>query len=108
MQAATGVTMPSFADDYVCSAERSELDALIAGERGTFEPIDEGKEKPLDLALFRIRGWRSHIGIVTSPGRMLHVGNEEQQSCIESYRTGRWAPKLEGFYRYAMETKDVG
>jgi len=101
LKAGAGVDVPSYTEAYVSADERAELHALIAGSTAPWQVIAAGREREFDLALFRIGRWVSHFGLIVRPGFMLHVSHERQDSCIESYRSGRWAPKLEGFYRHA-------
>jgi cell wall-associated NlpC family hydrolase len=93
------VDLPSFAGDYVTSADRVALASLIAGEIAPWQPVALGEEQPFDGVLLRVGRSLSHIGLVVTPGRMLHV-SEGGASCIESYRAPPWSLRLAGLYRY--------
>jgi hypothetical protein len=46
-----------------------------------------------------------HIGVVTSPGKVLHV-QPGGTSRIEPYRVGLLAQRIVGFYRYRDDMHD--
>lgn len=94
-----GVDLPSFAEDYLTSADRAALATLIAGEIAPWQPVALGAEQSFDGVLLRVGRSLSHIGLVVTPGRMLHV-SEGGTSCIESYRAPPWSLRLAGLYRY--------
>ncbi len=58
--------------------------------------------RPGDVALFRHGGHDGHVGIVTTPGMMLHV-REGKDAAVESYTGSQWKHRLEGVYRYEGE-----
>ena len=83
-------------DAYTVRSVR-EINAAIASHLPEWVAVDD--ERPGDLIL--IRGAPRHIAVVAGGGRMLHVMNEGDTSRIESYRSPRWRPSIEGFYRHA-------
>jgi cell wall-associated NlpC family hydrolase len=97
-----GIELASYAGVYTSANERAEISALLsdAAAAWPWHPIDAGKERELDAVLFRRGGVANHVGIAVGDGRMLHVVSGAL-SCIESYRAGRWWPRLVGFYRHA-------
>ena len=54
---------------------------------------------PGDVAVFRVRGYDSHVGLVTVPGYMLHV-REGKDAVIEAYDRRFWKNAFRGVYRY--------
>lgn len=57
---------------------------------------------PGDVVVLRVRGYDSHVGIVTTPGYMLHV-REGHDAVIESYDRRFWKNAFQGVYRYRGE-----
>jgi NlpC/P60 family len=95
----SGITLPSYSQQYVTAEDREALSELIAGELGPWREVPEGSERPFDAVLMREGRFARHIGLVTVPGRMLHV-SQGRTSCIERYREGLWRPRVVGFYRF--------
>lgn len=94
--------LPSFADQYDVS-ERDKTAELIALNKEAWVKVDVAQ--PGDVALFRILGEESHVGIITRPGYFLHV-REGQDSVIERLDSSAWKHRLVGVYRYA-ENKGI-
>lgn len=95
-----GISLPSYAGQYVSVEEHCEIDGLISAAKDSqvWKRVD-GMARPLDIAVFRRGRLDAHVGVVVSDGLMLHmVGND--QSKIEHYNNGRWAPRLTGIYRH--------
>lgn len=93
------IELPSFSDRYVTTADQAALAGLIAGELAPWSPVGLGDERPFDGVLLRHGRSLSHIGLVVTAGRMLHV-SEGGSSCIESYRAPPWSHRLAGIFRY--------
>jgi cell wall-associated NlpC family hydrolase len=96
-----GVELPSYVDRYVTAADRKAISALIAGEIDPWRPIEKGQESMFDGVLIREGRIPRHIGLVTEPGRLLHV-DVDQTSRIEPYRHGILASRVVGFYRFTL------
>lgn len=94
-----GINLPSFAERYVTGSDRMAIARLIAGELDDWAAIPAGDEQAFDGVLMREGDFQRHIGIVTSPGMVLHVQSGET-SRIERYRSGLLANRIAGFYRY--------
>lgn len=94
-----GIALPTY-DDQVPGDDGQQLATLIAEELGAWREVPRGAERYGDGVLLRIAGAPAHIGVVMGQGRMLHVLMDGHDSCVESYRTPRWAPRIEGFYRH--------
>jgi len=91
-----GIDLPSLADQYDLS-ERDKIAELIATRREGWQPSPLPKAG--DLALFRIGGSESHLGMITRPGYFLHA-REGQDSVIERLDSPAWKHRLVGIYRY--------
>lgn len=96
-----GIDLPSYLDRYMTAADRKAIAALIAGELDPWQQIGAGQEVMFDAVLMREGRLSRHIGLVTEPGRVLHV-NEGHTSRIEPYRHGLLANRVVGFYRLAL------
>jgi cell wall-associated NlpC family hydrolase len=94
-----GIELPSYAERYVTGADRRALASLIAGELDDWREVPAGQEARFDAVLMREGRFPRHIGIVTSPGMLLHVSAGET-SQIERYRSGLLAGRVVGFYRF--------
>ena len=99
MRELRGIILPSYAEEYVTAADRAAMARLIAGRLDAWSMIVAGQEQPFDGVLMREGRFVRHIGIVTSPGRLLHV-SKGMTSRIERYRSGSLANRVVGFYRY--------
>lgn len=55
--------------------------------------------QPGDVAVFRVKGHDSHVGLVTTPGYMLHV-REGHEAVIEAYDRRFWKNSFRGVYRW--------
>ena len=91
------IELPSYADEYLNAADQHDLARLIREKRTQWLRVDA--EQPGDGVLLNILGEPTHIGIVAEPGSMLHVVRN-CTSVIESYRSPKWARRIEGFYRW--------
>jgi hypothetical protein len=94
-----GVHVASYERETIDAPEREQIAALLTSDRNKSPWRLVTGEQPFDMAVFRRGGIESHVGIVTEPGRMLHIlhGGE---SCIERFDQGRWKPKLIGLHRH--------
>jgi len=102
-----GIELPSYAADYVSAADRAEIAALIAGELAPWQEVPAGEEMRFDGVLMREGKFPRHVGLVTQPGKLLHVDRGET-SRIEPYRFGFLSHRIVKFYRYGAELKRAG
>lgn len=95
------INLPDYAAEYAKISEdaREELRDLIVNNRSAWASVSAGNERSGDAVLFRMLGQPSHIGVVTASGFFLHV-RAGQLSCVEPYRSPKWLPRLDGFYRH--------
>jgi cell wall-associated NlpC family hydrolase len=94
-----GIELPSYVADYATGADRTAIAHLIKGEIDAWDEVRAGDEIAFDGVLIREAGFPRHIGLVVTPGLMLHVERGET-SRIERYRTGTFSHRIAGFYRY--------
>lgn len=96
-----GLPVPDYAADIASLEERAEVAAAFAGgtTKGPWQPIADREARAFDILVFRRAGLDSHVGLVVTSGRMLHI-TAGQDSSIVSYADGRWAPRLSGVYRH--------
>ncbi|OJF92663.1 phage tail protein [Rhizobium sp. 58] len=94
-----GISLPDYRGYANCD-ERNEITALISGAALSpmWAPV-AGQAAAYDIALFNRGRYASHIGIVASPGLMVHMA-EAEHSRLEHYRSGLWSHRLVGHYRH--------
>ena len=97
------VILPRYEDEYNTVADHQRIAEALS--RGCFEHADwrmigpEEVVQTFDVKIFRIRGLPYHCGLVTEPGRMLHV-MEGIDGSIERYNTPLWQRRDCGTYRF--------
>jgi cell wall-associated NlpC family hydrolase len=97
-----GIALPGYDEDYASEGEQCALSALIARSRETWDLLAPGAEQTFDGVLMRDGRFVSHIGMVVTPGRLIHVQRGDT-SRIESYRVSPLKHRVVGFYRYRSE-----
>jgi cell wall-associated NlpC family hydrolase len=100
-QEVAGIELDPLTGAYVTAEEREDIAAIVAGEmaHGPWVSCETGHERELDIALFRCFGLQSHVGVIVGSGMMLHA-TAGQESAIERYTDGRWAPRFMGAWRH--------
>ncbi|PJI56003.1 hypothetical protein CTI14_00265 [Methylobacterium radiotolerans] len=70
-----GLAVPDYAAEVASLEERAEVAAVFADGtlQGPWVGLPETDARSFDIAVFRRAGLDAHVGIVTSPGRMLHI-----------------------------------
>lgn len=96
-----GIPIASYAPETTDAPEREQIASLMAGElvKSPWVDIQPGQEREFDMAIFKRAGIESHVGIVVTPGRMLHI-THDTESRVERFDQGRWKPKLVGLRRH--------
>lgn len=94
-----GIALPSLAGDYASHDDRQGIADLIQGELPAWDHIKAGSEQPFDGVLMRSGRQACHIGMVVTPGKLLHV-EDHRLSVVEPYSAWRLAHRIIGFYRY--------
>lgn len=90
-----GIELPLYTD-YQHTKDPAISHLIVAGSQlwsGVINP------RPFDVAVFNIYGRPMHVGLVVSPGRMLHI-ERGIDACIQDYTGHAWGKRLEGIYRY--------
>lgn len=74
--------------------------APLFEERSQWDRLTDGAEPVGCVVVMRVAGNATHAGIVVRRGYMLHT-MLYCQSVIESYRSEKWAHRVEGFYEWS-------
>lgn len=96
-----GVDLPGPVMDV--SGPRDRMEAAIHCQRDALWERTPDPQ-PGDVALFRIGGHESHVGLVTVPGMILHV-RQGQDSVVVPLGSKHFGETLRGYYHYAGESK---
>lgn len=89
--------IPEFLNTY-SSAENAESVAAAINERKV-DWIKVDSPKHLDLLLFKIMGYPTHVGLYLSDNDFLHCF-QSCNSCIERLDSHTWNRRLIGAYRW--------
>lgn len=95
-----GVELPSYTGDYTGTAERDELDRLIAGHMGPWRRVDD--PGLFDVVLVRIAGRACHVGVIVGPATMLHIERGIDAS-IARLTSPVWSRRIDGYYRHESQ-----
>lgn len=95
-----GVELPSYLDDYNSADDKNSAAAAISRRIHEWTPVPMGSERSGDAVSILLLGLPCHVGVVTVPGRMLHV-TKGADATVESYRSAFWSRRVEGVYRHA-------
>jgi cell wall-associated NlpC family hydrolase len=101
-----GVTLPDYLG-YASAEEQAEVSSLFRGAVASpiWSPVTT--PQPFDIALFRRGRLTTHVGVVVSPGLMIHVEGEDCAKVV-SYRSGAWLQRLAGHYRHVSRVLEGG
>jgi len=100
-----GILLPGPVVD-VSALDRAAIEPALDLTREAFWKAADDP-RPGDVVSLRIGGAESHVGLVATPGRMLHV-LEGGHAVIETYTSRRWKERVAGVYRYAGEGLTAG
>lgn len=102
-----GLQVPDYCAEVVSLQERAEVAAVFdkGVKVGPWVLVDQ--PAAFDIAVFRRAGIAAHVGIVVTPGRMLHITSGQDSSVVD-YSTGCWSPRLSGFYRHRAMMEAAG
>ena len=95
--------LPSFADEYG-SPHDIRIQELIARHREGWGRVDD--PQPGDVVVFRVWGGLQHVGVVTEPGKFLHV-RAGRTATVERLDGSVWRNRVEGIYRYEAKAETV-
>lgn len=101
-----GIRLPSFTEDYVSVEDSKHISSLIAGNiNDEWAEISFGDEETGDGILMTQGGIPRHVGVVVSPGFVLHT-ERKTGSIIEPYNSSKLRPRVMAFYRHISRTND--
>ena len=94
-----GVELPSYEEQYLNSAERKEIAAIVAREAKSalWMPVIAPRE--LDILWFRRGRYDAHAALWLKKGLMLHM-REEEASKVERFDVPEWESRVTGVYRW--------
>lgn len=99
------IQLPSFAGAYASTEDRAQTEALFENGRSEWIEVD-GQIRPYDVLMFRVMGYRSHVGVAVDRRMMLHVSDREQAK-IEHLRALRWSNRFVRAYRHSQLAEAV-
>lgn len=95
------IELPAFDSQYNINDEASIVEAIARRKEG-WDKIDEPEVGC--IALFRIMGYESHVGVVVSKTHYIDL-RENRDSVLESLEAPTSVKRLVGYYRYAERTE---
>jgi len=94
-----GIRLPSYTGAYASTEERAQiLAAITAGSADLARRIERHEVRPFDVVEMMDEGVPTHLGIVSAPGRMIHIPRR-RLSEMPRWDRGAWADKVVGFWR---------
>jgi hypothetical protein len=94
-----GVRLPTYAETYARPEDSEHLAAVIDAELSDLvHPIEPEAVQTWDFILLREGHWPTHIGLVTSPGKFLHIETDDT-SRVQRYLDNEFKRRVVGFYR---------
>jgi len=97
-----GLELPSYVTEYDSTMDRESIAQALASfghERDEWIRIPLGQEQPFDGVLLRMLGFPMHVGVVVTPGVMLHC-EQGLDAALDRYNTMRWRNRLVGCWRH--------
>lgn len=95
-----GLMLPSYDGPlWQKGASAKDVAAAASAFSANFKQIEPGQEREGDGLLLRMLGVPLHVALVVAPGWMLHV-EDNNDSCLETYRSFQWEKRILGFYRH--------
>lgn len=85
-------------DGYQGLPDYEEIAAIVRGDLPGWDEVEA--PEPLDVALYKVGVYPSHIALVVDKRRALHA-NEGSLTALARLSSPLWKDRLEGFYRYA-------
>lgn len=95
-----GIELPSHTEDYATAADVAEISAIVRGEMPSWAPVPRGAQLPFDVALFRVDGESSHMGVVVERTRFLHIV-EGSNAIVSDVESAAWRNRFLGYFRHA-------
>lgn len=99
------LALPAYLD-YGSTREYEKLHALVESAKCFWEPAVI--PAPMDVALFRISKYQTHVALMVDKRNALHA-EQKIGTFIEPVDAAIWRKRLEGIYRYiAADGQNVG
>jgi cell wall-associated NlpC family hydrolase len=95
-----GIAVPSYVGAYSSPDNWRDVSGLIRENSPEWIRIEPGQEQSGDVVVFTRSAFPFHVGLVTTPGSMLHI-SKGINSTVEQYTTAMWNRRIEGIYRHA-------
>lgn len=94
-----GLHLPAHDERYEHSYARAEVAALAQAETAAhWRPVPVPAYG--DVVVITVARRPFHVGIALHDDRFLHNLTAPQGAVIESLRSPKWAPRIEGYYRH--------
>lgn len=95
-----GVGLPDYLDEYDARLAYGELALLILEHRReAWRRVDP--PGPMDVALYRVGRYPSHVGLVVPGRRLLHT-EAGPGTVLEPLAARLWGDRVEGYYRHVV------
>lgn len=73
---------------------KTNFDLFYSKDQGTLDSMDS-----TDIAVFKLSGYSTHVGIITAPYRIIHACNKTGY-VVEHNLDGVWLRKLDSIWRF--------
>ena len=98
LQVRFNIVIPSYQEAFDGAYDAENIEKAIYEEaEKQWKQVDDPTFG--DVGVFRIAGYRSHIGLILDKEFMLHV-MEGMETCLARYNTLYWKPRLYGYFRH--------
>lgn len=94
-----GLTINSLSDEYNEDVSLKELMSIVMSEADRRQWSEVEKPEPLDIGVYRVGPYYSHVSLVLEGGRMLHCDNDIG-SVVERLENLVWSKRRIGYFRY--------
>ena len=95
-----GIELPIYdGPHWKPGADRVAIAIAIQEAVARYQIVLTGEEREGDGIILRMLGNPLHVGLVVTPGWMIH-SNESAASCVEDYRRMAWSRRVIGFRRH--------
>lgn len=98
------IALPAYTD-YSSTRDYQHLHNIIQDAKCFWTPSE--KTQPLDVALFRISRYQTHVALMVDKRNALHA-EFKLGTFIEPIDAAIWRKRLEGIYRYSADGPNVG
>lgn len=96
------IDLPSLSEEYFASDDVSHNQEVIARHKEGWALVNDYTVG--DVALFRINGSESHVGVIIDQNRFIHA-REGNSVTIEKLDSVQWRRRLVGVYKYTSKVE---